>query len=165
MLSQKNIDKLHMNGLYTCDPVLEWLPSYRRDTPYWCKNWTFRVRKSKSGKYYMHDTYWSTGDEHPVELTDDNFDNFKFLFDFDDIQYINSYEDYIEYPKEDRWNVAINSGGKGYPKYVVRKGAKKVKQRVIDRLENHINYLKHELELSERSLEKVINDEIDLDRV
>lgn len=33
-LSQKNIEKLRMNGIYRCDPVLEWLPSYKRNNPY-----------------------------------------------------------------------------------------------------------------------------------
>lgn len=161
MLSQENIDKLHMNGIYECEPVLNWLPSYKRDDPYWCKNWTFKVRQSKSGKYFMYDTYWSTGDDHPVELTDENFDKFKFLFDLDDIRFVHSCEDWLEYPEEDRWRAAIDSGGREYAKYVVKRGAKKVKERVIERMNRDINYLKQDLAHKERILEGIISGDID----
>lgn len=160
MLSQENINKLHMNGIYRCDPILSWLPSYKRDNPYWCKNWTFRVRKSNSGKYFMDDTYWSTGDEYPVELTDKNFDKFEFLFDLGDIRYINDYYSWLEYPEEDRWRVPMDSGGINYAKYVVRRGAKKVKERVIERMHREINYLKQELSHKERLLDGIISGEL-----
>ena len=161
MLSQENIDKLHMNGIYRCEPVLNWLPSYKRDTPYWCKNWTFKVQRSKSGKYFMYDTYWSTGDECPVELTDENFDKFEYLFDLDDIRYINNYKDWFEYPEKDRWEVPLNSGGINYPKYVVRRNAKKIKERVVERMQQDINYLKQDLAHKERVLEGIIDGSID----
>lgn len=161
MLSKENINKLHMNGIYRCEPVLEWLPSYKRDNPYWCRNWTFKVRKTNIGKYYMYDTYWSTGDDYPVELTDENFDKFEYLFDLGDIHYVNSYENWIEYPEEDRWRVALDSGGNRYAKYVVKRGAKKVKERVVERMQNDINYLKHDLARKERILEGVLDGSLD----
>lgn len=163
MLSQSNIDKLHMKGIYQCEPILSWLPSYKRDNPYWCKNWTFKVRL-RDGKYYMYDTYW-TGDDHPVELTDENFEQFHYLFDLDDIMYVNEYSRWIEYPPEDRWCVGLDSGGNTMKKYVVRKGAKKIKEKVIERLQRDIDYLKSELASKERRLEGVINGEIDYDWV
>lgn len=161
MLSQENIDKLNMNGLYHCDPVLSWLPSYKRDNPFWCKNWTFTPKKSRSGKYFMYDTYWVTGDNYPVELTDENFDRFEFMFDLGDIRFVNSYEDWLEYPDEDKWRVALDSGGIRYAKYVVRRGAKKIKERVVERMKRDINYLKQDLAHKERLLEGVISGEID----
>lgn len=160
MLSQENIDKLNMNGIYRCEPVLSWLPSYKRDNPYWCRNWTFRVRRSRSGKYYMYDTYWS-GDEYPVELTDENFDKFEYLFDLDDIRYVNTYTDWLEYPEEDRWRVGLDSGGINYPKYVVRRGSKKVKDRIVERMKHNINYLKQELAYKEQLLDGIISGDID----
>lgn len=159
VLSQENISKLHMNGIYRCDPVLEWLPSYKRDTPYWCKNWTFKVKEYK-GKYYMHDTYW-TSDDHPLELTDKNFDKFEYLFDLNDIQYVNSYEDWFEYPEEDRWQIPLDSGGINYAKYVVRRGVKKVKERVIERMQQDIDYLKYDLAQKERILAGILDGSID----
>lgn len=158
-LSQSNIDKLHLNGIYRCDPVLSWLPLYKRDTPYWCRNWTFKIRKSN--KYYMYDTYWSTGDEYPVELTDDNLDKFEYLFDLDDVRFIHDYTSWIEYPEEDRWCVALDSGGTTHPKYVVRKDANKIKERVIERMQREIDILKSELSSKERRLEGIISGEID----
>ena len=152
MLSQKNIDKLHEKGIYRCEPVLKWLPSWKRDNPYWCKNWTFRVVKYGE-KYLMYDTYW-TGDEYPIELTDENFE---YLFDLDAVRFVNDYSRWLEYPEEDRWHVGLDSGG---DKYIVRRGAKKVKERVVERLEREINILKSEIASKENQLEGVLSGEI-----
>lgn len=162
MLSQTNIDKLCMTGLYRCDPVLEWLPSYKRDNPYWCKNWTFRVRKNKDG-YYMHDTYWSTGDEHPIKLTDQNFDKFELIFDFNDVElFRGGYQKWITYGYNDRFRVAVDSGGLQYAKYFIRKGAKPIKAAVIERLEQEIALLESDLKYKQNTLRQVENGEIDL---
>ena len=163
MLSQENIDKLHIDGIYRCNPVLSWLPSYKRDDPYWCRNWTFKV-KQYDGKYYMYDTYWSTGDDYPVELTNENFDKFEYLFDLNDIQYVNSYENWLEYPEEDKWRIPLDSGGTDYAKYVVRRGVKKVKERVVERLKRDIDYLKYDLAQKERILAGILDGSIDWDK-
>ena len=159
MLSQENINKLHMNGIYRCDPVLEWLPSYKRDNPYWCRNWTFKVIE-RNGKYFMYDTYW-TGDDYSVKLTNENFDKFEYLFDLNDIQYVNSYKNWLEYPEEDRWRVPLDSGGINYAKYVVRRGVKKVKERVVERMQRDIDYLKYDLAHKERILAGILDGSID----
>lgn len=156
MLSQKNIDKLHMNGIYRCNPVLEWLPSYKRDNPYWCKNWTFKVYNS-GNKYYMYDTYWSTGDEHPIKLTDGNFDKFEFLFDLDDIRYIADYKNWLEYPDDCKWCVPLDSGGNTHPKYVVRRDASRIRERVIKRMQDEIDLLKQEVAFNEKILKDIID--------
>ena len=163
MLSQENIDKLHIDGIYRCNPVLSWLPSYKRDDPYWCRNWTFKV-KQYDGKYYMYDTYWSTGDDYPVELTNENFDKFEYLFDLNEIQYVNSYENWLEYPEEDKWRIPLDSGGTDYAKYVVRRGVKKVKERVVERLKRDIDYLKYDLAQKERILAGILDGSIDWDK-
>lgn len=155
MLSQENINQLHLNGIYRCEPVLSWLPSYKRDNPYWCKNWTFKVHRYKD-KYYMHDTYWSTGDEYPIELTDENFDKFEYLFDGDEIRRV-KYSDWIEYPEDDRWRVGLDSGGE---KYYIRKNSKKIKERVIERMKYDIDMMKTDLEYKEKILAKIIRGEI-----
>ena len=112
----------------------------------------------------MYDTYWATGDDYPVELTDENFDKFEYLFDLNDIQYVNSYENWLEYPEEDRWRVPLDSGGTAYAKYVVRRGVKKVKERVIERIQRDINYLRNDLTNKERILNGIIDGSIDPDR-
>ena len=162
MLSKTNIDKLCMTGLYRCNPVLEWLPSYKRDNPYWCKNWTFQVRK-RNDNYYMYDTYWATGDEHPIKLTDENFDKFELIFDFNDVEkYTDQYRKWIEYPAKDRFQVAADSGGTSYPKYFIRKGALPIKDAVIERLKYDIASLESELKVKRDTLQRVENDELDL---
>ena len=77
-LSQDNIDKICMTGVYRCNPVLKWLPSYKRDNPYHCVNWIFTPDKYKDN-YYMRDTYWSS-DRFSILLSDENFDMFELLF-------------------------------------------------------------------------------------
>ena len=161
-LSQENINKLCMTGLYKCKPVLEWLPSYKRNSPYWCKNWTFRVGRYKD-EYYMRDTYWATGDENPVLLTDENFDLFELVFDFNDVEKFNGeYQKWITYGYDDRFRVAVNSGGINYPVYFIRKGAKPIKEAVVERLRHEISLLENDLKYKQNTLRQVENDELDL---
>ena len=161
-LSQANIDKLNMNGLYHCEPVLEWLPWWKRDNPYWCRNWTFRVRKYDDN-YYMYDTYWSTGDDYPVKLTDENFDKFELVFDFNDVEEFKcGYLKFETYTDEDRFCVAVDSGGVTYPKHFIRKDAMPQKDLVISRIQDEITDLQRRLDYKKKELEDVINDKVDL---
>ena len=161
-LSQENINKLCMTGLYKCEPVLEWLPSFKRDKPYWCKNWTFRVYEYKD-RYYMGDTYWVSGDDYPVELTDENFDKFELVFDFNDVEeFRGSYKQWLTYPDDQRWSVSIDSGGITNRKHFILKGAMPLKENVIARLNDEIEYLEGELEYRKRKLKMVEDDKVDL---
>ena len=156
MLSNENIEKLHMNGIYRHEPVPEWLPSYRRNDPYHGKNWTFKVVKYED-KYYMHDTYWSTGDDHPIELTDENINEFEYLFENDEVRFMNDYAKWLEYDESDRWYCGLDSAGK---RFVVRRGASKIKELVVERLEREINTLKSDLASKQRILEGVRSGEL-----
>lgn len=161
-LSQENINKLCITGLYKCEPVLEWLPSYKRDDPYWCRNWTFRVRKYDDD-YYMYDTYWATGDDYPVELTDENFDKFKLVFDFNDVEkFSGSYIQWLTYPDDQRWCISIDSGGINNGKRFILKGATPLKERVIAELKDKIEYDERELEYRKTELKMVEEDKVDL---
>ncbi len=157
-LSQENIDKLCLTGLYKCDPVLKWLPEYKRSDPYWCKNWTFKVRHS-GNSYYMVDTYWSSN-SFSVELNDDNFSKFTLLFDFNDV--VECSYNWDDYDDNDKWFVATDSGGWNHAKHYIRKDAVPVKAWVVGRISREIEGLKHDLESAEHLLEQVKNDEIDL---
>ena len=164
-LSQENIDKLDLNGgVYRCEPVLEWLPEYKRNDPYWCRNWTFRPREY-DGEYYMHDTYWSGYDSHSIKLSDENFDRFEYLFNLNDIRFECSYQSWVEYPEEDRWICPLDSSGRSHPKFVVRQKVHKVKDSVVARLISEIETLTSELEYKKETLDRVINDEVDIDYV
>ena len=153
-LSQENIDKLCMTGIYKCEPVRSWLPSWRRDNPYHCINWTFKVRQYSDGTYVMYDTYWSGSDGFHVELTNENFDKFELLFDLNEMQRI-SPPDYYDYDEEDRYHLALDSGGYQYSKYYfVRKGAKKNKEKELDRLNRELESLKRQVKLKEEEIER-----------
>ena len=159
-LSQENIDKLCMTGIYRCDPVLSWIGSWRRDSPYHCINWTFKVRKyersDEPDKYYMYDTYWSTGDNLSVELTDENFDKFEFLFDMNEVRKV-SPPDFYDYDEEDRWHIALDSGGYKFSKhYYVKKNAKKNKKVLLERLNRELESLKNEVRWKEEEIAKVL---------
>lgn len=156
MLSQANINKLCMTGIYECKPVLSWIESWRRDDPYHCINWTFKIAAYEDrNKYYMHDTYWSGGGGLSIELTDDNFDKFKLLFDMNDVRQVNP-PDFYDYNEEDRWHVALDSGGYQFSRnYYVRKDAKKNKEILLERLRCELESLKDQVRWKEDEIKKV----------
>ena len=155
MLSKENINKLCMTGVYECEPVLSWIESWRRDEPYHCINWTFKITADEDcNKYYMRDTYWSSGGL-SVELTDDNFDKFKLLFDMNDVCKV-SPPDFYDYNEEDRWHVALDSGGYRCSRYYyVRKDAKKNKEMLLERLQHELESLKNQVRRKEDEIKKV----------
>lgn len=160
MLSQDNINKLSMTGIYRCDPVESWLPSYLRDNPYHCHNWTFKVGQSRKDPniYYMVDTYWNTGDSFRVELEDENFDKFEFLFDLTEVHKV-SKEDFYDYDKEDWYHVALDSGGYQYSKYYfVKDGARKNKEIQLFRLQEKLKSAEWEVEHIKRMIEIARNE-------
>lgn len=158
ILSQTNIDKLCMSGVYRCEPMLERLPAYKRLDPYWCCNWTFKPQLV-DGEYYMYDTYWSNGFH--ILLTDDNFDKFEFVFDCDDVEIYRG-SNWYDYDEADKWIIRLDSGGGTIPKYVIKKNATPDKDRVIKRLKYEIISLESNLETKRRDLQLVIDDAINL---
>ena len=116
-----------MTGLYKHEPDRRYRGSLYRDNMYHCFNWTFKVRHNeKENKWYMVDTYF--GDKY-IELTDENFDEFEFVFDFEKLKNILG-ENIYEYDENDWWHVAVDSGGMYCGgKYFVRKNAVKTKRR------------------------------------
>lgn len=158
-LSQENINKLCMTGIYHCDPVPSWIESWRRDNPYHCINWTFKVQKYEQyDKYYMCDTYWSGGSGLRVELTDENFNRFKLLFDMDEVHKV-SPPDFYDYDEEDCWHVALDSGGYQYSKhYYVKNGAEKSKEKLLNRLNRELESLKRQVKCKEEEIAKVLTE-------
>ena len=159
MLSQKNIDKLCMTGLYRCDPksiLSEAATIY--DNPYHGRNWTFKV-EVRGEEYLMVDTYWSVSPD-TISLSDGNFDKFELLFDMNDVKkYYGSF--FEDYAPEDRWVVRLDSGGATRPFKIVRKEAFPVKERVMSRILEEIEFLKSQINMNEQLLQQIQNDEID----
>lgn len=159
MLSKSNVEKLVMTGLYKHEPDRRYRGSLYWDNMYHCFNWTFKVRHNENDKWYMVDTYF--GDKY-IELTDENFYEFEFLFDFEKVEK-HSGENIYEYDESDWWHVAIDSGGMYCGgKYFVRKDAVKNKEKVLKRIEEEIQSLENKIDYNKELYERVLKDEVNL---
>jgi len=150
MLSKENIDKLIFTGIYSIieKPV---------DAETWCRNWTFMIQEY-NGKYYMIDTYWGSGSQsYNIELTDENFSNFKFEMDFNKVNQVNS-GIYSEYADDARFNLATDSGGWQYSKYYVLKDRKPSREKKKEILRDEIRSMESSLQYKLDSLIKIDSD-------
>lgn len=107
MLSRKNYNKLNEHGLYERPPTKK--DEDMHHDVWWCKNWTFKCSKRDDGSAIMFDTYWGY-DGNSIEVTDENIDEFKLIFDFRDVEKISA-DIADEYDPEDIYHVATDSGG------------------------------------------------------
>jgi len=151
-LSKENYDKLNTNYLYKQDPTIN-RSLYIGRTPitYHCKNWTFIVSKYDDGIAYMRDTYFKDS-SHSYEVTDENINEFEFVFDFREV--IKIHDSHVnEFEKEDLYFVATDSGGYscGGCNWV-KKNAKESKHLLIKKKEREIESLKNKLEWAENDL-------------
>ena len=148
-----------MTGLYKHEPDKRYRSSVFWDNMYHCFNWTFKIsHNEKTDKWYMVDTYFN---DKSIELTDDNFDEFDFLFDFNEVER-HSGKNIYEYDESDWWYVAVDSGGRFYGKYFVRKGSTKIKEKVLKRIEDEIDYLERQLKSKREDYKRVENNEANL---
>ena len=156
MLSKANYDKLDENFLYKKKPIIDNSFSVGRVSgTYHCKNWTFRCYK-RDGKAYMVDTYWGSGNcSH--EVTDENIEEYKKIFDFREVVKINDYE-IDEYEDKDLICAATDSGGYtcGHIHWVL-KTAKKSQKLLIEKEKAKIERAKRDLERATEELEKYEN--------
>lgn len=154
-LSKENYSRLNENFLYQKEPTVT-TATWSASHPYHCKNWTFKVYKLQDGRAFMLDTYFDSWDSHKIQVTDENIDDFKIVFDFRDVKRIRDSE-YDEYNDEDLYRVATNSGGWTCGNlYWVHKETQKSKQLLIDKKKNEIQYLKHKLERTKNDLERLL---------
>ncbi len=160
MLSKENVEKIVKTGLYKHEPDRRYRSSLHWDNMYHCFNWTFKVSHRESDDtWYMVDTYF--GDKY-IELTDENFDEFEFLFDFNEVEK-HTGKNIWEYDENDYWHVAVDSGGMYCGgKYFVKKGAIKSKEKVLERIEGEIRSLERQIESKKADYARVQNDEVNL---
>lgn len=162
MLSKEKIDKLVLTGLYKHEPDKRYRPSIYWNDLYHCYNWTFRVKhREDDNTWLMVDTFF--GDK-SIELTDENFDEFEFVFDFNEVKK-HSGENIEEFDDNDWWRVAIDSAGRLRCKYFVRKGATKNKEKILARIENEIKHLEQQIRYKKQVYERVMKNEVNLDYV
>lgn len=148
MLSKENREKIIKTGLYSANPDKK-LQQWDGD-PYWCKNWTFIVEEDEDDVYmvetYYKDTY--------ILLTDDNFEKFSLIFDFNDVCRENYPE---EYDKKDVYYVSVDSGGMTIPKTYRKKLAKRPVERMIELTEREVKVLEDKLKFARNELEMYKN--------
>jgi hypothetical protein len=152
MLSTENFNKLNMNYLYSKSP-----PENKNRDIFWCRNWTFRLCTYNNVRAYMRDTYFNDSNT-AIEVTDENIDEFKIIFDFRDMEKIRD-DEWDEYNLEDIIRVATNSGGYscgglGW----VKKGTVKSKERLIKKQKDKIESLEWNLKWAKQDLEKLQKD-------
>ena len=157
-LSKENYDKLDENFLYKRQPIID--NSFSVGTvsgTYHCKNWTFKCRKN-NGKAWMIDTYWGSGSGYNnYEVTDENVNEYKKIFDFREVKKINDYE-IDEYEQNDLICAATDSGGYtcGHIHWVL-KTAKKSQRLLIEKCKFKIASFKRQLQQEEENLQKYID--------
>lgn len=163
MLSKENVEKIVKSGLYKHKPDKRYRSSLYWDNLYHCFNWTFKVKHNESKDiWYMVDTYFN---DKYIELTDENFDEFDFLFDFNEVDK-HSGHNIWEYDEDDYWHVAVDSGGMYCGgKYFVKKGAIKSKEKVLKRIEGEIRSLERQIERKKADYQRVQNDEVNINWV
>jgi len=150
MLSKENADKLILTGIYS-------IVERPLNAKTWCRNWTFTVQEYND-KYFMIDTYWGSGSESfSIELTDENFLNFKFEMDFDKVNSI-SKDLYYEYADDARFNLATDSGGWQYSNYYVLKDRKPSREKKKVILKDEIRSMEFSLQYKLDTLIKIDSD-------
>lgn len=154
-LTKENYNKINGNGLYD---YLHKPKGYSRDA-YWCKNWSFTPNKRADGTIVMQDTYW--GNENCIWLNDDNFQSFKLIFDFTEVEQVHD-NNVNEYDEKDLYRVATGSGGYSCGRLHWKNKKTKPSQRLqrikkveaIRDAERQLSWAKSDLELFEEKCKK-----------
>ncbi len=144
MLSVENREKIIPTGLYARE-IDERTRRGGSSDPYWCTNWTFVPRISENEITLIDSYYKSYQDSISYVLDDGNINDFKLIFDFNDVREVNQ-TTYREYSEDDRFWVACDSGGRKYPKYFVKKTASPNKDLQLYLIDSEIESLEYQLE-------------------
>lgn len=163
MLSQKHIEQLDLNAIYTSQPNVKYRGSLYANDLYHCCNWTFKVVQTEEG-YAMVDTYWSSGDKLTILLSDENISEFTKLFNLNDVRKLNQEEEKY-YHHDDVYRVALDSAGIRGRKLFVNKETTRNKEIVLELMDEKIRSMEHTLKQLKEQKEKVVNDEITLDYI
>lgn len=144
MLSVENREKIIPTGLYARE-IDERTRRGGSSDPYWCTNWTFVPRISENEITLIDSYYKSYQDSISYVIDDGNINDFKLIFDFNDVREVNP-TTYREYSEDDRFLVACDSGGRKYPKYFVKKTASPNKDLQLYLIDSEIESLEYQLE-------------------
>ncbi len=157
MLSKKNKAKIIPTGLYAREIDKRTRTGASTD-PYWCTNWTFVPRISENEITLIDSYYQSYQDSISYVLDDENINDFKLIFDFNDVREVNQ-TTYREYSEDDRFWVACDSGGRSYPKYFVKKTAFPNKEKQLYQVDSEIESLEYQLKRLKEKRNSIIKSE------
>lgn len=144
VLSEENFAKIHEDDVFQHDIIYSMIPSYKRDEPYWSNNWIFTPVFYDDGTIDMVDT---RDHNFRVPLLNNNVDEFKFLFNINDVRTV-TVEEYIQYEDADHFHVPLGTEGWQFCKYYVRKNAKK-------NISKQMGLLKQQLREAETKVENL----------
>ena len=152
MISEEKRKMINPKGLYSHQVVDSWVYG---DDKYWCRNWTFKPHIFEDGRVFMYDSYfddWGSS----KEVTDENFEEWEFIFDFNNVRPISYYEAQ-KYDEDDLYrNIATNSGGYTCSDCIwVKKNAKQNIDKRIELAEKELNSAKNEVEWRKRDLDRL----------
>lgn len=164
VLSQWNVEELLYGLEHTSGNVFKGIPSKRHvwageeNCMYRYRNWIFDlvIEPGKYPKYFMVDTFGpapETFSQFKIEVTDQNVDEFEFLFNRNDVVKIHAKErnHYDEY-----YTIADLGGDWQYPTYYVDKGAKKNPENIEKIFGNQIEDLEGQIKDLEARKEAVL---------
>lgn len=150
MLSKENEEKLILGeprAYYKAEPFGYYAQPENARSAYWCRNWTFRPFKKSDGRIFMIDTFYDDIDR-SFEVTDENIDNFEFIFRKGEYARDNRGESWMYDPKDiKRARIGDYEGSSTW----IRKGAKPLP----DKLLHHYRY---EVESAYNSLNSRLSD-------
>jgi hypothetical protein len=148
-LTKENSDKLIPTGLYSHEPIDDRFTATSGN--YHCKNWTFRIKEGTEGRWWAIDTYFDSWDSHRIEVTDANFHEFSLVVDMETIEKVSQNE--FELSADDaKYCLAVDSGGRSYPKFFRIKGRKAMKSKYRAQIVDKIESAKRSLEWAEGEL-------------
>ena len=160
MLSEEKRNKINSRGLYSHKIVSSWVSGNNK---YWCRNWTFKPHFCDDGSVYMCDSYFNSWDS-AREVTDENFEEWEFIFDFGDVRQISYYEAQ-KYNESDLYrDIAVDSGGYNCSSCIwVKKSAKQNIDKQIKLAEEELNSAKREVKWKQETLKRLIEEKNDLE--
>lgn len=156
--------KLKVNDVYS----FTYRPEVAKDKfePYHCFDGQLIVKQYDSGKFYLEDTYW-TSNNRTFTRTEALKQGFlKFKCNLDDVDEIIQC-DVIYYEDKDIVNLSHQHGC--YKRFVLKKGAKRSKKKMlfaakkmISDHENKINYSSREIEQLKEKIKKIKSNNLDI---
>lgn len=124
---------------------------WKNSDRYWCFDGQLVAKKDRHGNLFLEDTYWGSGENRTFKLGEVLKEgDLTFRFNLQEVEeakldIINYYHD------EDCFDFSSQKGC--YPKWVLRKGAQRNKEKMLKTLNNKIYHFHSQVKLSSNNVE------------